>query len=80
MATIERSNSPGRFTGADLEAKVRESRAYWNSPEGKRMQAQLDRESRNRKRVPSRFPDLAGQRGTRPALSPADDVLISRFL
>lgn len=78
--TIEYSGSSNRFAGVDLEQKVRESRAFWASPEGKRKQAQLDREARSRVHVPPRFPDLARSPGTRPKISPADEVLTSRFL
>jgi hypothetical protein len=48
MAKMERSNTPGRFSPDELRANVRESRAYWSSPQGKARQAQLDRERRSR--------------------------------
>ena len=41
---------------------MNESKAYWNSPAGKRKAAQLEAEKRNRKHVPARFPELAGRK------------------
>lgn len=48
MAKMERSNTPGRFTPDELRANVRESRAFWGSPAGKKRQEELDRQSRTR--------------------------------
>jgi hypothetical protein len=68
--TIERSNERGKFTEADLRTKVRESRAFWNSPAGKARQSQLDRhaEKLRRENRGVRFPALAARAGTRPEL------------
>lgn len=66
MANIERSNEAGRFSSADLSAKVRESRTYWNSPEGQRRQRELDAEKRTRatdqRRV--KFPNASGTKAS----------------
>lgn len=39
---IERANSRGRFTDAELRAAVAESKAFWASPEGREAQRRLD--------------------------------------
>ena len=54
---IERSNDRGKFTPQEIEARVRESRAYWSSPAGKARKAQLDSESRSRN-AGVKFPHL----------------------
>jgi hypothetical protein len=77
---IERSNQAGKFTPEQLAAKVRESRAYWSSPAGIKRQAELDRENRNRKSAPAKFPSLASK-GTKPAvITGADEALIARYI
>lgn len=68
---IEIATSKERFSESEVRALVRESKAFWSSPAGKRRKAQLDRESRSRKPAPTKFPELAKRTGTRPALSPA---------
>jgi len=65
---IEYSNQGGKFSPSELRSKVAESKAYWQSPEGKRKAAQLDVERRNRKPAPTRFPKLAKQ-GTQPIMT-----------
>ena len=67
MAKIEQAAQRGRFTVSEMRAMVRESRAFWSSPEGRARQAQLDREKRNRKVMPPRYPSLA-HHGTKPAV------------
>jgi hypothetical protein len=76
---IERSNLVGKFTVADIESKVRESRQFWASPEGIRRKAELERENRNRKLSPAKFPSLASK-GTKPTITGADEVLASRYI
>jgi hypothetical protein len=65
---IEYSNQGGKFTAAEIRSNVAKSKAFWNSPEGKRKSAQLEVERRTRKPSRTKFPDLAKQ-GTRPAMS-----------
>tara|TARA_R110002110_G_scaffold81593_1_gene212284 strand:+ start:195 stop:458 length:264 start_codon:yes stop_codon:yes gene_type:complete len=62
MSHIEYTNQGSVFTAAQIRSKVSESRAYWKSPAGKRKAAQLEAEKRNRKRVPAKFPELAGRK------------------
>lgn len=79
---IEYSNCRREFSDAEIREKVRASEAYWASPAGVRRKAELDREARNRKPAPTKFPYLAA-RGTRPALSyltPADQALLAKFI
>ena len=68
---IERSTDSGKLTTTDIRAKVRESRAFWDSPAGKAEQRRLDaaREKRNRG---VKFPELA-RAGTRPAINEVAD-------
>lgn len=66
MAKIEHSCNKGRWTEAEARAAVRESRAFWNSPEGKLIAAQREVEQRSRKRIPAPYPHLAQKRGTAP--------------
>lgn len=72
--TIERSSDRYRFWNVDIRAKVRESKKFWASPAGKKRRAELDREARNRKRIPPKYPELARRSGTKPAIAPLEEV------
>jgi hypothetical protein len=76
---IERSNQRDRFSPSDIEARVKESRQFWASPAGIKRKAELEKESRNRKPSPPKFPSLASK-GTKPTITGADEVLASRYL
>lgn len=74
MSKIERSNSPGRFSDAEITAKVKENRAYWSSPAGIKRKAQLEVEKRSRKPSPTRFPQLAKRAKLTPELAEVQDM------
>lgn len=42
---IEISNRKGKFTLAELRAKVRESNEFWNSPEGRSIAAKRSKKA-----------------------------------
>jgi 2-polyprenyl-6-methoxyphenol hydroxylase-like FAD-dependent oxidoreductase len=65
---IEYSNQAGSFTAADLQAKIRESRAFWSSPAGQAEKRKQDAANRNRRSVPTRFPELA-KNVTKPSIT-----------
>ena len=44
MSKIERGNQPGKFSEIELRAKVRESQAFYATPEGRK--AKLEAEKR----------------------------------
>lgn len=74
---IERSSDRTRFEGIDIRAKVRESQRFWNSPEGKKRAAELEKrklESIRRNRGKTKFPALAKRGGTKPAIGPLAEV------
>lgn len=75
---IERSNQRGKFSIPELQAKVRESRAFWNSPEGRKAKANQEAEQRNRKQGGTRFPSAAKGKLI-PSITVADEALILRF-
>ena len=69
MSQIERSNQQGKFSLAEIRAKVAASKKYWSSPAGMAEQRRLDLQSKNRKPAPPRFPAIANRAGTRPELA-----------
>ena len=62
----EIASSQGRFTPAELRANVRESKAYWSSPEGQAEKRRQDEKQRNRRNAPPRFPELAAKSSMKP--------------
>ncbi len=77
MSKIERSNQVGKFTEAELRAKVAESKKFWSSPAGQAEQRRLDAQDRKRKPVAIKFPELLN-RGTSPTLVQASNPLVAK--
>jgi hypothetical protein len=69
MSEIERSNQQGKFTAAEIRAKVVASKKYWSSPEGIAEKRKQEIAARTRKASPPRFPAIASRAGTRPTLA-----------
>lgn len=63
---IEYSNAHGKFTAAEIRAKIAESKKFWASPEGIAEKRKQDIAARNRKPIPARFPEL---NGTKPSVA-----------